>query len=203
LQSTFDVAWRRRALAGDARAIDRLADEALAPLFRFCFYRVGRNRHLCEDVVQETLVRAIHGLDRYDPDRAGGNIFPWLSGLARNEIHRILARDQSAANLETFWQRMDEDLRRLYGQLDAAPLSEDLLRRDETRDMVNATMSQLPSHYRETLEAKYVSGKSVRDIAAALRTTEKAIESQLTRARQAFRATFVALAENLGLEGNG
>ncbi len=61
--------------------------------------------------------------------------------------------------------------------------------------MVNATMAQLPAKYREALEAKYVAGKSVRDIAAALRISEKAVESQLTRARKAFRATFTALNE--------
>ena len=66
--------------------------------------------------------------------------------------------------------------------------------------MVNATMSQLPSHYREALEAKYVAGRSVRDLAAAWRMSEKAVESQLTRARKAFRATFVAFAGNLGVE---
>jgi DNA-directed RNA polymerase specialized sigma24 family protein len=53
-------------------------------------------------------------------------------------------------------------------------------------------------HYRETLEAKYVLGQSVRDIAAALEISEKAVESQLTRARKAFRATFLALTRNLG-----
>jgi RNA polymerase sigma-70 factor (ECF subfamily) len=197
----FDAAWKQKALRGRVDAVDQLADAALDPLYRFCFYRVGRSRDLCEEVVQETLVRALDRLDRYEPERAAGNIFPWLFGLARNEIHRVLARQKTGAQLEAFWMRMDEDLRRLYGQLDTARLDDELLSREETREMVNATMSQLPPHYREALEAKYVFGRSVREIAEALHTTEKAIESQLTRARQAFRATFVALAENLSLEG--
>ena len=29
---------------------------------------------------------------RGDPARAGGNVLPWLTGLARNEIQRVLAR---------------------------------------------------------------------------------------------------------------
>jgi RNA polymerase sigma-70 factor (ECF subfamily) len=201
LLAAFDATWHRRALDGDTRAIDQLADEALTPLFRFCYWRVGRNRGLCEEVVQDTLLRAIDQLDRYEPDRSAGNVFPWLTGLARNEIHRVLAREKNAASLELFWQRMDENLRSLYGQIEAAPLDDELLRRDETRDIVSATMSQLPAHYRDALEAKYVAGRSVRDIAAALRTTEKAIESLLTRARQAFRATFLALTHDVGWEG--
>lgn len=195
----FDAAWRRRAMAGDSAAVRALADAALAALFRFCLYRVGRDRHLCEEVVQETLVRAIEQLEQYDPSRSGGNIVAWLMGLARNEIRRSLARE-STASLEALWDRLDRELLSVFSRLDAEPFNEDLLHREETREMVNATMSQLPSHYRSTLEAKYVDGRSVRDIARGARLTEKAVESQLTRARDAFRATFLALARNLDVE---
>lgn len=174
-----------------------LAQEALTPLFRFCYYRVGRNRHLCEEVVQETLLRAIRDLMNYEPARGRDNIFPWLQGLARNEIHRVLAREHAPARLEALWQRMDGELLGLYARLDHEPLADEVLEREETREMVGATMSQLPPHYRQALEAKYVLGQSVRDIAARLEMTEKAVESQLTRAREAFRATFTALARNL------
>ena len=203
MQSTFDKSWHRRALAGDCEAIARMAAAVLDPLYRFCLYRVGQDRHLCEEVVQETLVRAIRDLAAYRPDRAAGNIFPWLTGLARNEIRRVLSREKATASLETLWARMDDDLRDVYARLESKPLDDEVLRREETREMVGATMSQLPSHYREALEAKYVAGKSVRDMATAWSMTEKAVESLLTRARKAFRATFVALARNLGLEPSG
>lgn len=200
LQPTFDDAWHRRALDGDSEAITRLAGGAMGPLYRFCFYRVGRNRHLCEEVVQETLLRAIRELPQYEPARAKGNIFGWLTGLARNEIRRALSREPAAASLETLWARMDRELREIYARLESEPLGDEVLEREETREMVGATMSQLPSHYREALEAKYVAGKSVREMAAAWSMSEKAVESQLTRARKAFRAAFVALARNLSWE---
>ena len=47
-----------------------MADAVLQPLYRFCFYRVGRDRHLCEEAVQETLVHAIRHLRDYDPPSA-------------------------------------------------------------------------------------------------------------------------------------
>ncbi len=197
MHQSFDDAWHRRALGGDRQAIDRLARHAMQPLYRFCLYRVARNQHLCEEVVQETLVTAIRQLDRYEPGRANGDVLPWLMGLARNVIRRVLSRE-SAASLEMLWERMDDQLRSIYARLESQPLGDEVLRREETREMVGATMSQLPPHYREALEAKYVSGKSVHDMAADWRTTEKAVESQLSRARQAFRATFVALAAASG-----
>jgi RNA polymerase sigma-70 factor (ECF subfamily) len=197
VHSTFDHGWRRRALAGDAEAISALAKAALAPLFSFCLYRVGRNRHLCEEVVQETLVRAIRDLANYDPDRAANDIFPWLTGLARNEIHRVLARERPLVSLEALWGRMDRELLALYARLESEPFAEELLQREETRRLVNATMAQLPPRYREALEAKYLSGNSVRDLAERWQVSEKAVESQLTRARQAFRVAFLALTRNL------
>jgi len=200
LRPIFDADWRARALRGDTAAVQMMADDLLGPLYRFCLYRVGRNRHLCEEVVQETLVRALRDLDHYDPPRANNNIFPWITGLARNEIHRVLNRERASVSLETLWAKMDRELLGLYARLDSEPFADEVLLREETRELVNATMSQLPPHYREALEAKYVTGKSVRDLADLWRTTEKAVESQLTRARKAFRATFLALTQNLGAE---
>lgn len=187
-------------MAGQSDAVAVLAETVLAPLFAFCLYRVGRNRHLCEEVVQETLIRAIRELDRYDPARAGDNIFPWLTGIARNEIHRALAREKNAVSLETLWSKMDRELTALYARLESEPFPEDVIHRAETADMVNATMAQLPPHYREALEAKYVQGRSVRDLATVWQLSEKAVESQLSRARKAFRETFMTLARHVAME---
>jgi RNA polymerase sigma-70 factor (ECF subfamily) len=199
VQPIFDASWHRRALAGNGQAIDELAQAALGPLYRFCFYRLGRNRHLCEEVVQETLVRAIRQLGDYEPERADGRIFPWLVGLARNEIRRTLACE-NAASLETLWERMDGQLRDLFARLESEPYGDEVLAREETREMVGATMSQLPPQYRESLEAKYLGGKSVRSLAVDWGISEKAVESQLARARKAFRTVFIALAQNLNVE---
>jgi RNA polymerase sigma-70 factor (ECF subfamily) len=200
LRNTFDEAWRQRALRGEPEAVKGLTAVVLQPLYTFCLYRVGRNQHLCEEVVQETLLRVLRDLENYDPPRAGNNIFPWLTGLARNEIHRVLGREKHALSLETLWARMDRELLSVFARLDSEPFNDQLLQREETRDLVNATMSQLPPHYREALEAKYLNGKSVRDLADSWCISEKAAESQLTRARKAFRATFLALSRNLEAE---
>ena len=200
MRPIFDAEWRARALAGRAEAVSTLAETVVGPLFAFCLYRVGRNHHLCEEVVQETMLRAIRELDRYDPARSGDNIFPWLTGLARNEIHRALAREKNAVSLEALWSKMDNDLTALFARLESEPFTEEVIRREETTDMVNATMAQLPPHYREALEAKYVQGRTVRDLATLWQLSEKAVESQLGRARQAFRETFLTLARHVAME---
>jgi RNA polymerase sigma-70 factor, ECF subfamily len=192
-QHNFDEAWRQRALQGDPTAVKEFCAAVLEPLYAFCLYRVGRDPHLCEEVVQETMLRAFADLGNYDPPRANHNIFPWLTGLARNEIHRVLQREKHGLSLEALWAKMDKELLSVFASLDSEPFNEELLRREETRDLVNATMSQLPPHYREALEGKYLGGKSVRDLAHSWKVSEKTVESQLTRARKAFRATFLTL----------
>jgi RNA polymerase sigma-70 factor (ECF subfamily) len=196
----FDEAWRRDALSGDPAAIQKFTSAVLGPLFTFCLYRVGRNQHLCEEVVQETLLRSLRDLANYEPSRANNSIFPWLTGLARNEIQRVLGREQSALSLQALWTRMDKELPAIYARLESEPFAADVLEREETRELVNATMSQLPPHYREALEAKYVDGQSVRQLADRWSVSEKAAESQLTRARKAFRAVFLALSRNIEVE---
>ena len=200
MRTQFDARWRQRALHGEPAAVTDLAEAMLAPLYGFCLYRVGRNTHLCEEVVQETLCRALRELDRYDPGRSGGNVFPWLTGLARNEISRVLAREKHGVSLDLLWARVDRELLSVYQRLEDEPFGEEVLRREETRELVNVTMSQLPPRYREALEAKYVRGASVRDLATLWRSTEKAVESQLSRARKAFRATFLAVSRTLGTQ---
>lgn len=197
MQSIFDEAWCQKALQGEQAAVQTLTQQVLQPLYSFCLYRVGKNRHWCEEVVQETMLRALRDLRNYDPHRALNNIFPWLAGLARNEIQRVLLREKATASMQSLWASVDAELLGLYAKLDEEPFSNELLEREETRDLVNATMAQLPDHYRETLEDKYVHGQSQREMAERRRLSEKALESQLTRARQAFRATFSALSRHL------
>ncbi len=169
----------------------------MPPLWAFCLYRVGRDRHACEEVVQETLLRAIERLADYDPARCGDEIHGWLTGIARNEIRRVRATAGRTTSLDDLWARVDGDLAAMWGALETAPIESAALEREETRILVHAAMAQLPPQYRTALEAKYVSGRSVREIAAETGQSEKAAESLLTRARDAFRTAFLAIARNL------
>ncbi len=144
-------------------------------------------------------VARLREIERYDPARSGNQVFPWLAGLARNEITRALGRERHAQSLEAQWNRIDRDLRDIFTRLDSQVLPDELMQREETRALVNATMAQLPPHYRSALEAKYVDGRTMREIAQQSGGTEKAIESLLTRARDAFRETFLTLTKHLEL----
>lgn len=193
----FDRKWQRRALAGDERAVTLLATHALEPLFRFCYHRLGHNRALAEDVVQETMVVAIERLEAYDPSRSEGRIWGWISGLARNEIRRALNRYEKGFALQNFWESADVQLREALRNLESQLIQRTDAQRQETRQLVNVTMSQLPIHYQQALEAKYMDGQSLREMAAALSMSVEAVESLLVRARRAFRETFDILSRSM------
>ena len=58
---------------------------------------------------------------------------------------------------------------------------------------VRAALGELPADYEEILTAKYLDGDSVERIAGRERTTETAVRSKLTRARDAFRTAYARL----------
>jgi RNA polymerase sigma-70 factor (ECF subfamily) len=67
----------------------------------------------------------------------------------------------------------------------------------ERAERIAATLDMLPERQEAVLRAKYLDEHSVAEIAAAWKETPKAIESLLTRARQAFREQFERLAEKV------
>ena len=202
MPDSFDERWHRDALRGDGGAVDALARSAIGPLYRFCFYRLGGNGHLTEEVVQETLVRVIRDLEKYDPARAKGNIFAWLTGLARNEIRRALGREDGAVSLQTLWDKLDDDLRArvtLDGQelismeyVDGTTLQEILKERgplelDEAREIVKIIKkSKLKVQASINDDMVRVSGKdrdTLQEVMALVKEQEFPIDMQFTNYR--------------------
>ena len=76
-------------------------------------------------------------------------------------------------------------------------------RTDRARDALEAenpngmlALALLHPRHQEVLQLKYIDGLSVRETADRLQTTEKAVESRLTRARESFRKALDAMADD-------
>ncbi len=184
----------RDAAAGDDRALTRFYEAEVDGLYAFVFPRVGRDRSLAEDVVQETFLRALGRTGDYDPER--GSLAVWLAWLARNAIRDCVREHRRGERLGATAATYDATMTQIFQALDRRPLSDELLGRAETRDLVTATIAALPPRYRDALEGKYVREDSMSALAATLAITEEAAKSLLARARRAFRSTFAALAES-------
>lgn len=179
------------AAGGDREALTRLYDEHVDGLYAFVFHRVGGDAALAEDVVQETFTQALRRQREYDADR--GSIASWLSTLSRNIIRDQLRAHQRGDELAASWQRIDQSLGQIFAALAQSPLPGEVLSRNETRDLVNMAIANLPEVYRTALTRKYVEGESLEQIASSLGISADAAKSLLARARRAFRDTFAAL----------
>jgi RNA polymerase sigma-70 factor (ECF subfamily) len=188
----------RRAAGGDLRALDLLYDDHVDALYTFVFYRTGRDTELAEDVVQETFAKALADIDRFDPER--GSLRAWLITLSRNVVRDHMRARQRLAVVET-WDRIDQALSQAFAALDQRPLSDEVIERAETRDLVNMTIANLPDQYRTVLERKYIEGVSVSELAAWLGMSPDAAKSLLARARRAFREAFCTLSESMAEVG--
>jgi RNA polymerase sigma-70 factor (ECF subfamily) len=174
-----DRAWRERGLreavlAGDEQAWRRWYDDCFDDLYAYVLWRCGGLRDHADELVQEVWLTAVRRLASFDPAR--GSFAGWLrgiaAGLARNHFRRAARRRALP---------LPDDV--------AGSVESDAARREQAEQVARA-LAALPEHYEAVLRARYLDGASVADIAAARGQSVKATESLLTRAREAFRASF-------------
>ncbi len=174
-----DRAWRERGLldavlAGDERAWRAWYEESFPGLYAYALWRCGGARHLADEVVQETWLTAVRRLRSFDPAR--GSFAGWLRAIAANVLRNHVRRDAR---------------RRAAAPAAARPEAQTAAAEEDRAERVAAALAALPQRYEAVLRAKYLEGQSVAAIAAASGDTPKAVESLLSRAREAFRETYL------------
>ncbi len=177
---------------GDEEALEIFYNKYFPKLYRYIYYRVSRDHQHTEEVVNDTFIEAIEKSSKYDVNR--GSIESWLITISRNRIRSSNTTVGKAKEYEQSWSMLDGELETIFADLDSGKLPENILENKELADLVGATMGSLPENYSKVLELKYMSNMPVREIAKVLSKTEKSVESQLTRARTAFKETFRTVA---------
>jgi len=176
-----DRVWRelglhRAVLAGDEHAWRAWYEESFPALYSYVLWRCAGLRDLADDIVQETWLTAVRRVRAFDPGR--GSFAGWLRGIAVNVLRHHLRRTRS-----------DNRVIGLDSVDRAAPPDTSPLER-ETAERIARALARLPERYEVVLRAKYLEQQAVDAIASAWAETPKAIESLLSRARQAFREQF-------------
>jgi RNA polymerase sigma-70 factor (ECF subfamily) len=156
------------AQTGSQQAWRELFELHFDSLYRFCVALAGGRRDLAEEVAHQVFVIAARRIHRFDPGRA--NFRAWLLGIAKNRYMAIRASEHRRKRHEEFSSKRDSDA--------GARGSPDL--------RVHEALARLPSRYRVVLEAKYLRGLSMKEIAADDGASIEAIESLLRRARASF-----------------
>jgi len=189
-----DLAVRDALLAGDRQAAEGFFRGHLGALYEFVHYRVGGNRAVAEDLVQDTFLTALERLSAFD---GRSSLHTWLCGIAKNKI-RTHRRRQRPVLMEDLLAEADPEIEAILLLVDREPLPEAVLEREDTKELVGATLSSLPPDYREALVQKYVEELSTAEMAARSGKNEKAAETTLHRARLAFGRIFTLLVKKRG-----
>ena len=170
-----EAALRDAVLAGDAAAWRTLYDGAYAELWVYISWRCAGMRDVAEDVTQETWLVAVRRIRDFEPRK--GRFLAWLRGIA---VHVL------ANHLRTRRRRPEQPLADCDVLAQAEPPS-------EQAEQIARALAALPERSEAVLCAKYLERRSVAEIAADWNETPKAVESLLTRARQAFRSEYEKL----------
>ena len=187
-----DKALAAAMLRGDETAFEEYFASYFAPMYRFALGRVGGNADAAEDVVQIAMTKAVRKLSTY---RGEAMLLTWLLTFCRHEISAYWRE----AKREPSTPMLPEDSPEVEAALDSIATAdttrspEAIASSAETTRLVQVALDRLPRHYADVLEWKYIDGSSVKEIAPRLGVGEKAAESLLTRARNAFRDAFTTL----------
>ncbi len=180
----------RRMLAGDQGAFDEFFDGHFPGLYRFALARLHHDEDAAEEVAQATICKALTKLGTYRGEAA---LFTWLCTFCRHEISAVYKQSKRTARQVDLIEDTPEVRAALESLGSAFEGPEDAFDREEIGRLVQVALDQLPSHYGNALEWKYLEGLSVKAIAGKLKLSPKAVESLLTRAREAFRDAFGTL----------
>lgn len=163
-----------RLTAGLVKGDDRAYQDFFAAYARrLLFYNLALcngDEESARELLQQAMIRVAKYARLFDDEEA---LWSWLTVIARScWIDERRKRKRYTTVLDFF---------RRQQQPEAIELS-------DPAEVFSELLDSLSPDDRELLEDKYVAGLSVREIAAARDTTEKAIESKLSRLREKLRS---------------
>ncbi|MCB2356999.1 RNA polymerase sigma factor [Clostridium estertheticum] len=150
-------------------------------VYSFVFLRLAANKEATEDIVQETFISAMKGLNNY---KATSSYKTWLCGIAKNKIlnyYRNSIRKKGFAYAEELDYVEDtQDVEFIVTNL-------------ETKKIILETLNNLKPIYKYVLILKYIDYYSVNDIAKYLCKTSKSIDGLLQRSKISFKREFIKI----------
>ena len=172
----------RRCLSGDQQAQEELVLAAQNRVYYHC-RKMLKHEEDALDATQEVLISMLTRLDRLqDPEAFWG----WLSAMTANHCRNVLTRGRREAQIPE--DDEGNSLLDAFESLDEQTVPDKALDNDETRRMIVELVDQLPPPQRQCVLMFYYEEMSVKDIAAALETSEGTVKSRLNYARKAIKS---------------
>jgi RNA polymerase sigma-70 factor (ECF subfamily) len=183
-----------QARTGDTGAFRALFDAHYAKVFRLAQRYVG-NTSDAEDVLQDTFVKAYHGLAGYNPAKAQG-FSAWISRICVNCSIDALRRGRT-------WPKVSLEEDPMMDPPSQTPESdpERTARNREVRARVEDALAKLAPRQRMVFTLRHYEGYTLREIAGMMNVTEGSVKRQLFRAVETLKRRLrrFALEDGYGL----
>ena len=171
----------RRSRQGDPEAQEALILAAQNKIYYHC-KKILKHEEDAQDATQDVLIVMITSLDKLKEPTA---FWGWVNGITANRCRHLLSsphkewqipEDEEGNSMLDSMENLDEQL-----------VPEKALDNEETRRMILGLVDDLPPEQRMSVLFYYYDEMSVKDIAAAMETSEGTVKSRLNYARRAIK----------------
>jgi RNA polymerase sigma-70 factor (ECF subfamily) len=179
----------REYAAGRTEPFTALYARIAEPLYVWCAVRIPRalwHRLHPEDLMQEVWYRALHNLDRFDPNRA--SLRAWMFGIAANtlahELRRLHVRRREQPSAVPEGSHGTAPFDRVPA--DVTSIAQSTARAESVQKLVEE-VARLDVEDRELLLARGCEGQSHAEIGARLHISPEAAEIRWRRLKERIR----------------
>ncbi|MCB0032660.1 MAG: sigma-70 family RNA polymerase sigma factor [Anaerolineales bacterium] len=170
--------------AGDTAAWTLFVNQYGAPIYRLAL-RLMKNEADAEDVVQETFINALNGIDTFE---ARSKLSTWLYRIAyNNALMRLRVKEPLFLSVESTLAEDGVGPPTPKQLFDWCCLPERDLRTAEVRHELEAAIQALPVTLRPVFVLRELEGLSTQETAEALDLSTAVVKKRLQRARHWLR----------------
>lgn len=168
MEADIETIAVRGAQRGDEEAWRILFEWHFEPVYKYCLSLSAGRQEMADEIAQQVFVTAAYRIGRFKQRQ--GTFRSWLLGITRNRSMKLRSKEI----------RHRGHQKQLLEEVSGSE------KVNSTHLIVHEVLAELPVRYRSALEAKYLQGLTVSQIAEANSSTPKAVESLLARARDKF-----------------
>ncbi len=168
--------------------VEAAFDRHSSTTYRYVVVRVGGDRHLADDLMQQLWLQCIGSETVAIPD---DRLEFWFKAIAKNLLR---SHWRTARNRPTHLPIADPGLAsELAAKLTAEEMPAAELERREVRDQLLLALTALPTFEQELVVGYYFRDRTHAELAELLGISARSVEGRLYRARQALRQELLGL----------
>lgn len=149
------------------RAFEQFYKENIDRIYRYVFFRVGRNKDIAEDLVSEIFMKSLKQFHKYDPEISKS---AWIYRIAHNHLANHFRDTKPTADI-------DEMAFCLIGER-----GEETMEKIEATNQIEEALSQLEPSDRQLVTMKHLQGYSYKEMAQILEKSKDALKMATSRA---------------------